>query len=171
MKTVAIFEKYLFKIKKILPTLFLVSVLLTVFLFFRLYNLREWLLANLDEISLMNNITLPMFSGGYGSTTFFPAAQITKHFPFIASFPEYRYIGVLFNAIGMIFFYAGLRNICSHSASFLGALLFSMHWYLIYISRIYEIATFIPFFFSIVFYLFTGWLAHERNYLLPLLFL
>ena len=160
----------LLKIKSTLPSLFLLSVLLIIFLFPRLYNLREWLLANLDEISLMNNINLPMFSGGYGSTTFFPAAQITKYFPFIASFPEYRYIGVLFNAIGLLFFYAGLRNICNRPASFLGALLFSMHWYLIYISRIYEIATFIPFFFSIVFYLFTSWLAHERNYLLPLLF-
>jgi len=136
----------------------------------RLHHLREWLLANVDEISLINNLTLPIFSGGYGSTTFFPAAQITRYFPFIASFPEYRYIGVLFNAVGMIFFYAGLRNICNRPAAFLGALLFSTHWYLIYISRVYEIATLIPFFFSIVFYLFTGWLVHARDYLLPLLF-
>jgi hypothetical protein len=153
-----------------LPALFLAAVLLTIFLLFRLYNLKAWLLANLDEISLMNNISLPMFSGGYGSTTFFPAAQITRYFPFIASFPEYRAIGVLFNAVGMLFFYAGLRNICGGYASLLGALLFSMQWYLVYISRIYEIATFIPFFFSIVFYLFTGWLVSKKDYLLPLLF-
>lgn len=148
----------------------MISLLLVIFLLLRLYNLREWLLANLDEISLINNINLPIFSGGYGSTTFFPAAQITKYFPFIASFPEYRYIGVLFNAIGMIFFYAGLRNICNRPASFLGALLFSTQWYLVYISRVYEIATFIPFFFSIVFYLFTGWLVSKKDYFLPLLF-
>jgi len=47
-----------------------------------------------------------------------------------------------------------LRTFCSRSASCIGALLFSCHWYLVYISRIYEIATFIPFFFSIVFFSF-----------------
>src|SRR5512139_337841 len=115
-----------------------VAVPAAVFLTLRLYNIRQWLLANLDEVALMNNLTLPLFSGGYGSTTFFPAVQITNWFPFITTFPEFRFIGVLFNAVGLLFFYAGLRTFCSRSASCIGALLFSLHWYLVYISRIYE---------------------------------
>jgi hypothetical protein len=147
-----------------------VAVPAAVCLALRLYNIRQWLLANLDEVSLMNNLTLPIFSGGYGSTTFFPAAQITNWFPFITTFPEFRFIGVLFNAAGLLFFYAGLRTFCSRPASFMGSLLFSLHWYLVYISRIYEIATFIPFFFSIVFYLFCRWVHDGSNWLLPTLF-
>ena len=147
-----------------------VAVPAAVFLALRLYNIRQWLLANLDEVALMNNLTLPIFSGGYGSTTFFPAVQITNWFPFITTFPEFRFIGVLFNAVGLLFFCAGLRTFCSRPASSIGALLFSLHWYLVYISRIYEIATFIPFFFSVVFYLFCRWVHGGSSRLLPALF-
>jgi hypothetical protein len=148
-----------------------IAVPAAVFLILRLYNIRQWLLANLDEVALINNLTLPIFSGGYGSTTFFPAVQITNWFPFITTFPEFRFIGVLFNAIGLLFFYAGLRTFCSRSAACIGALLFSLHWYLVYIRRIYEIATFIPFFFSIVFYLFCRWVhGGSSRFLLALFF-
>lgn len=149
----------------------LVAALVLVCLALRLYRLKEWLLPNVDEIALISNIGTPIFSGGYGSTTFFPAVQITKYlFPFL-TFPDYRYIGVLFNTVAMLLFYAGLRRFVRPLPAFLGSLLFCMQWYLVYISRMYEIATFIPFFFAAVFYCFALWSHTGRHALLPPLFL
>ena len=140
------------------------------FLLLRVIHLDRWLLANLDEIALINNLSLPIFSGGYGSTTFFPAVQITKAFFFIDSFPSYRLIGVLLNLLGLLFFFLALNMIIRKPWSLIGALAFAAQWYLVYISRVYEIATFIPFFFSLQFLLVVSWLNSNRSAYLILSF-
>ena len=140
------------------------------FLVLRVINLDRWSLANVDEIALLNNLQLPIFSGGYGSTTFFPAVQITKALFFVKTFPDYRFIGVLFNLLGLIFFYMGLRKISGRISSLVGATAYASQWYLVYISRIYEIATFVPFFFALQFYLSVLWLTTRRNTYLILAF-
>ena len=140
--------------------LFLCIVFL--FLFLRIIHLDSWQLANVDEIALLNNLSLPTFSGGYGSTTFFPAVQITKAFFFVDGFPSYRYIGVLLNLAGLIFFFLALNKVTGKTWSLIGALAFSAQWYLVYISRIYEIATFVPFFFSLQFFLVISWLVSKK---------
>ncbi|MBN2028635.1 hypothetical protein JW824_00165 [bacterium] len=114
-------------------------------------------MPNVDEIALINNLDLPIFSGGYGSTTFFPAVQLTKIFRLLNSFGNYRYFGVLINSIGLVFFYISLRLFAGPAAAFISSIVYSSHWYLLYINRIYEIATFIPFFFAVVLCFFSIW--------------
>lgn len=153
-------------IKRDIPRWLLLRLFVCVvalFLFLRVIHLDRWLLANVDEIALLNNLSLPIFSGGYGSTTFFPAVQLTKAFYFVNGFPSYRLIGVLLNLAGLIFFYLALGKITGRIWSLVGALAYSTQWYLIYISRIYEIATFTPFFFSLQFFLVISWLVSQKK--------
>ncbi len=131
--------------------------------FLRTFNLHAWLLANVDEISLMNNLGLPLLSGGFASTTFFFYVLLTKAFFFIGSFPDLRYISVVTNLAGLVLAYKAAKLVTDRKRALLLTFVLSIQWYYVYISRLFEIGALTPFFTSAIFYLYFKWEKTKSN--------
>lgn len=157
--------------KNSVMTLITISFIFILASFMRFYNLEKWLLANADEISLLNNLDLPLLKGGFASTTFFFYVIITKIFFFIKTFPTYRYISGLINLIGIFIAYKTALLITDQKRSFLLIFILSIHWYFVYISRLFEIGALTPFFTSLILYFYFKWKKTNKNIFLFLLFI
>lgn len=112
----------------------------------RIWRVNDWLLPNVDEIVL--NITLGhrFLEGCSASSTYWPAHLILRAFFFLDTFYQYRFISVLFGSATIVMVYALALRLAKPPVAWGFCALLSFQWYLLYMSRIIEIASFIPLF-------------------------
>ena len=122
---------------------FAVSVLFLCFLFLRLINLGG-VFANVDEVSAMNQLGIPLISGGSASTSFLSSTVLLQIFYPLLSFPGVRLITVFFAASAMLVFYNELRHHAKTTQRLLTLAMFTFAWYYAYISRLFEVGVLLP---------------------------
>ena len=125
----------------------LAVLILGMAVFVRFYNVPYWLLANVDEISTINQQSIPFldtFSGASTSTNYLLTTIILKTLGRLIHFPYLRYFTGLINIIALVLVYRVLKKIFNPTVGFFALILLSFSWVTIYISRLFECASFTP---------------------------
>jgi hypothetical protein len=110
----------------------------------RLHGLFTAHLAQVDEISSLNQRDLPWFAGAQADTNFLLTMFLVKALHGIVDFPELRLIPALGSvaAIGLAVF--ALRPLVSFGVALGTAALLSVSWNLIYFGQLFEVGSFDP---------------------------
>lgn len=151
-------SKTLQRLEAISPwlSLFLLSFLI------RAWRVNGWLLPNVDEIVLMNTMNLRFLEGCSASSAYWPAHLIVRGFFFLESFHHYRYISACFGSATVLVVYALARRLVAPPLAWAFGALFSFQWYFLYMSRIIEIASFIPLFTALCLWSIVRWQETRR---------
>ena len=137
-------------------TLFLLSFAV------RAWRVNDWLLPNVDEIVLMNTMNLRFLEGCSASSVYWPAHWIVRAFFFLTSFHHYRLISVLFGSATILVVYSLALRLARQQIAWTFCALLSFQWYLLYMSRIIEIASFIPLFTALCLWATVRWKETRR---------
>ncbi len=138
------------------------ALLVLINLAVRAHQVREWLLPNVDEIVLLNTMNLPLLEGASASSAYWPAHLIIKSFFFLKGAPPDRSLAVVFGAAFILLMFATARKLAGFWPAWLTVLALTFQWYFLYISRIIEIASFIPFFTALGLYFFVCWVESRK---------
>ncbi len=126
------------------------------------WRVNDWLLPNVDEIVLMSTMEQGFLSGCSASSAYWPAHWVLRSFFFLSEWHHYRVVGVLFGVVFILVMYATARRLVSGTAAWVFACALSFQWYFLYMSRIIEIATFIPACIAACLYCFVRWMETRR---------
>lgn len=128
----------------------------------RIWRINDWLLPNVDEIVLMNTLPLRFPEGCSTSSAYWPAHWIMRAFFFWHSFHQYRLIGALFGSATILMTYSLAVRLVKHQVAWGFCALLSLQWYFLYMSRIIEIASFIPLFMILCIWAIVRWQETRR---------
>ena len=135
---------------------------LTALFILRAYAIDTWLFFNIDEISLLNQIHVPFLSGGSFSTSYFPSSILAMISKILFEFPRFRWLSVLGHCVTFLVLGKGLTRIMGRRGALVTSACFAMSWYFVYMGRIFEIASFTPFFAAVHFVCFGIWLSERQ---------
>ncbi|MDA0990300.1 MAG: glycosyltransferase family 39 protein [Verrucomicrobia bacterium] len=116
----------------------------------------------MDEIVLMNTMNLRFLEGCNASSAYWPAHLLIRCFFFLETFQHYRFISVCFGSATVLVVYALARRLVAQPLAWGFSALFSFQWYFLYMSRIIEIASFIPLFTALCLWAIVRWQETRR---------
>jgi len=157
-------------LKSINQEIILFTILLLITIFIRFYNIEKWFLLNQDEINVIERLNLPLLESGDPSGTYIPSVILSKLF-FVNKFSELRYVSAFINSISVILVYFTMKLFVDWKKSILGTLFLSIHWYLLFMSRIFEQSSLNMLLVIIPLYLYFKWKKTKNGLLIYIAFI
>jgi len=116
-------------------------ILISISIFFRVYNLEFWRLPSRDESILIYHSNKPIIDSIINfydiSKTFFPSVLWVNFFPFVNTFIEYRYFAAMTTVLGFIILYFTLKKISNWKIALFLSLFFCVNYNILYVSRMF----------------------------------
>ena len=110
----------------------------------RLYGLFTWLLANVNEVSALNQVDLPFLSGAGPQTNFLLTTVLLKSVGALLAFPYLRLLTAFTNLFAIYVVYRALRPITPRGVALWVVILLTFSWKVIYNSRLFDCESFGP---------------------------
>lgn len=139
------------------------AMVLVVASWLRLDNLFDAHLANVDEISSLNQRDIPLFSGANANSNFLLTMILVKILRGLVDLPYLRVIPALSSvaAIGILFI--TLRRIVPLGVAVGTVLAVALSWNLVYFARIFEVAAFDPIVACLLMAMVARWLSQRTE--------
>lgn len=107
-------------------------------------GISHWLLANIDEVSALNQLELPFLSGACTSTNYLLTTILLKTIGKVLPFPFIRLLTALVNLAALYLLYSLSRSLKKGFAAFVVLMILGFSWNMLYYSRIFEVGSFTP---------------------------
>jgi hypothetical protein len=118
--------------------------ILAAVIFLSLWGSATWILANIDEISALNQLGIPFLSGASSSTNYLLNILLLKTVGVLLPFPSIRWMSALINIAGLYAAYRAARPVAGVLPALLMLLMLGFSWNILYHSRIFECGSFTP---------------------------
>lgn len=110
----------------------------------RLYGIHAWLLANVDEVSALNQIGVPFLAGASTHSNYLLTTVLLKTVGVVFPFPLIRILTACTNVAALYAVFWTLRSLAGRTAAFLTVAVLTLSWNELYYSRIFECGSFDP---------------------------
>ena len=121
-----------------------VALILLIAAALRLHGISSWLLANVDEVSALNQIGLPFLSGASTHSNYLLTTVLLKTVGWLLPFPYIRILTALTNVAALSATYWALRGVTVRAVAFMTLAALTLSWNVLYYSRIFECGSFDP---------------------------
>jgi hypothetical protein len=140
----------------------IVLLLLAAFFLFRGWGICSWLLAQVDEISLLNQAHVPFLQDGCLSASYFPLSLVAMVWA-DTLFPYLRLITLAFHLAALLLIFSLLKPRAKFTGAVLASLAFVTSWYFLYVGRLFETGAITAFFGAAHFFFMARWLNNGRQ--------
>ena len=129
----------------------------------RLHGLFTAQLAQIDEVSNLNQIDLPLFAGANANSNYLLTMLIGKALHGVVDFPYLRLFPALGSVIALALVFITVRPLVSTGVALVTILLMTLSWNLIYFARLFEVGAFDPIVTCSLMAIAARWLRHREE--------
>ncbi len=110
----------------------------------RIYGITSWLLANVDEVSALNQYDPPFLSGATTSSNYLLTTTLLKTVGWLLPFPFIRILTALASIGGLFILYRAFRGLVPGVVAVLTLVALTLSWNGVYYARLFECGSFTP---------------------------